>query len=72
MYAHELGDDRHVELLEVLKQSKSKIVLSGYDNDLYNEMLSGWRTDVKLTTAQMGLHRVEKNMDEFRCERGIN
>lgn len=60
MYAHEFGDERHIELLEVLKQSKSKIVLSGYDNDLYNEMLFGWRTDVKQTIAQMGLHRTEK------------
>ena len=60
MYAHELGDERHVELLEVLKQSKSKIILSGYDNDLYNEVLFDWRTDTKQTTAQMGLHRTEK------------
>ena len=60
MYAQELGDERHLELLEALKQSKSKIVLSGYDNDLYNVALSDWRTDTKQTTAQMGLRRVEK------------
>lgn len=60
MYAHELGDDRHIELLQALKQSKSKVVLSGYDNDFYNEILSDWCTDTKVTTAQMGLHRTEK------------
>ena len=60
MYAHEFSDERHIELLEALKQSKSKIVLSGYDNELYNEMLPDWRTDEKQTTAQMGLHRTEK------------
>ena len=47
-------------MLEILKQSKSKIILSGYDNDLYNDMLPDWRTDTKQTTAQMGLHRTEK------------
>lgn len=60
MYAHELDTEKHIELLETLKQSKSMVVLSGYDNDLYNKMLIDWRTDEKPTTAQMGLHRIEK------------
>lgn len=60
MYAHEMNVQKHIELLEVLKQSKSMVVLSGYDNDLYNEILLGWRTAEKPATAQMGLHRVEK------------
>ncbi len=60
MYAHEFSDDKHIELLKVLKESKSKIILSGYDNQLYNEMLCDWYTDAKTTTAQMGLHRTEK------------
>ena len=60
MYAYELDTEKHIALLEGLKQSKSMVVLSGYDNDLYNEILLGWRTDEKHTTAQMGLHRVEK------------
>lgn len=36
------------------------IVISGYDNGMYNEALAGWNTDEKPTTAQMGLHRIEK------------
>lgn len=60
LYAHELSEDRHIEMLEILKQSKSKIILSGYDNELYNNKLSDWRTDTKSTTVQMGLHRTEK------------
>lgn len=60
MYANEMSDSEHVELLEVLKNSKSKIVLSGYDNKLYNEILSDWSTDEKQTVVQMGLHRTEK------------
>ncbi len=60
LYAHETTDEYHIELLEVLKESKSKIVLSGYDNAMYNEVLAGWDTDEIVTTAQMGLKRTEK------------
>ena len=60
MYTIEMDDDKHVELLDVLKKSNSQIVLSGYDNVLYNRELKDWFTAEKQTTAQMGLHRTEK------------
>lgn len=60
MYKHEMSNQQHIELLKVLKASKSKIILSGYDNDLYNSELSDWTTAEKQTIAQMGLHRTEK------------
>ena len=60
MYKAEYSDEQHKELLATIINSKSKIVISGYDNDLYNAALSGWRTDEKPTTAQMGKHRTEK------------
>lgn len=60
MYAVEMEDAEHIRLLELLKKSKSKIVLSGYDSDLYNQELKDWFTAEKQTTAQMGLHRTEK------------
>lgn len=60
IYAFELSDEKHIELLATVKNSKSKIIISGYDNKLYNDALSDWNTDEKTTTVQMGLHRVEK------------
>ncbi len=60
MYKIEMSEAQHIELLKVLKRSRSKIVLSGYDSELYNDMLSDWNTAEKKTTAQMGLHRTEK------------
>ncbi len=71
MYAHEMGREKHIELLEVLKKSKSMVVLSGYDNDLYNEMLPRWQTAEKETTAQMGLHRVEKLWMNFESNMSL-
>ena len=55
-----MSEKKHKELLNVLKQSNSKIIISGYDNKLYNSELKDWFTDEKKTTAQMGLHRTEK------------
>ena len=60
MYKYEMTDMQHVELLQLITQSKSKICLSAYDNELYNEILKGWYTAEKKTTAQNGLPRTEK------------
>ena len=45
---------------KLLLQSKSKVCLSAYDNELYNKYLKGWYTAEKKTIAQMGLSRTEK------------
>lgn len=60
MYACEMDEQQHVELITALKESKSMVILSGYDSEIYNDMLSNWSTDEIQTTAQMGLHRKEK------------
>lgn len=60
MYACEMSEEKHRELLGALLNSNAKIVISGYDSELYNSMLEGWHTDEIDTTAQMGLHRTEK------------
>jgi DNA adenine methylase len=41
-YAHELTESQHIELLEKLKTLKGKVILSGYPNDIYNQILAGW------------------------------
>lgn len=42
-YAHEMTDADHEELLGFLKTLNGSVVLSGYANPLYDEMLAGWR-----------------------------
>lgn len=58
-YAHEMTDTEHVELLDVLLQHQGPVMLSGYDNDLYNRMLPDWTKLQKETTAEKGKHRTE-------------
>jgi DNA adenine methylase len=41
-YNHELTDDDHIQLLERLNRVTGLVVLSGYDSDIYNDMLSTW------------------------------
>ena len=39
---NEMTDSDHEELLKMLLQSKAKIMLSGYESDMYNDYLAGW------------------------------
>lgn len=66
MYKHEMADERHEELLRAVLQSKAKIVLSSYDNVLYNDALKGWCTSEKQAIAQAGAHRTEKIYMNFQ------
>ena len=60
MYKNEMSVQDHINLLRQIKESKSMVIISGYDSDLYNSQLEGWRTDEIVTTAQFGLRRIEK------------
>lgn len=44
-YANEMSDEDHTELLEVLKLHNGPVLLSGYDSELYNDLLCGWNRD---------------------------
>lgn len=58
-YTVEMEDRDHEELLDILNQSKAKVLLSGYDSDLYNKNLSNWERVEFAATAEKGLPRTE-------------
>ncbi len=41
-YKHEMTNDQHIELLNILLELEGAVVLSGYSTDLYGDMLKGW------------------------------
>lgn len=41
-YVHEMTDRDHLDLLYELKRSQSMILLSGYHNEFYDEVLNAW------------------------------
>lgn len=70
-YAHEMTDQDHVELLEVLKAHKGPVLLSGYDSELYNDLLRGWHRERINTRAQTAEPREEvlwMNFDYLKQE----
>lgn len=44
-YRYEMDDNAHNDLLDVLLAHKGKVILSGYDNELYNDRLKGWHRE---------------------------
>ena len=59
MYQHEMTDQDHVELLKALLQHTGPVMLSGYDNEIYNTYLSGWRKESTPARAERSLPRTE-------------
>ena len=59
LYNFEMSDDEHIELLDVILKSDCKIMISGYENSLYDEKLKGWRKVTKNTTAECSVKRIE-------------
>jgi len=61
-YNHEMDDEQHIELLEILKAVKGMVVLSGYETDIYNDMLSGWHkhtTSARISAGRGTRIRIE-------------
>lgn len=41
-YRHEMTEQDHLDLLEVLKQHRGYVILSGYPSEMYDRELQGW------------------------------
>lgn len=56
-YRHEMSDEDHGELLEVLLDLQGMVIVSGYDSELYSGMLGDWRreeTDSRIAAGRRG------------------
>lgn len=45
LYNHELDADGQQQLLSLISRSKAKIIISGYENELYDAALADWHKD---------------------------
>lgn len=50
-YRFEMTNEEHVELLNVLKDLRGAVIVCGYNNDLYNNTLDGWKRVTRTTAA---------------------
>ena len=49
LYNHEMTNSDHERLIELVVSSKAKIIISGYQSDMYSNSLKGWYMDTKLS-----------------------
>ncbi len=55
VYAHEMSEDDHAELLDALLACDGKVMLSGYRSDLYDSRLASWtRHDFEVANHSAG------------------
>lgn len=54
IYNYEYTVAQHVELLDLLKALPCPVMISGYESDIYNDMLTGWHKDSTQTTTRGG------------------
>ncbi|MDZ3795926.1 DNA adenine methylase [Klebsiella sp. SG01] len=53
-YAHEMTVEGHEQLLAVARTMTGMVMISGYDTEVYNDMLSGWAKTEKTSRISAG------------------
>lgn len=59
MYHHEMTDEQHLQLLREIVNHPAKIMISGYESDMYNSVLKNWHKETKNTLAESSQKRTE-------------
>ena len=67
-YRCEMDDRDHEDLLDVLLDHKGPVLLSGYDNALYNDRLRGWRREEAVSYSQIASRKTEVLWMNFEPE----
>lgn len=58
-YRHEMTEEDHRALADVLHNLRGMVVVSGYHSPLYDELFAGWNVSTRSTQADGGLDRTE-------------
>jgi DNA adenine methylase len=54
VYRHDYAEADHINLLKTLRELACLVMISGYANSLYDEMLSGWHRESFSGTSHVG------------------
>jgi DNA adenine methylase len=54
VYRHEMTDEQHVAMLDEVKKLKGMVIISGYENQIYNQALSDWTSIKRIASAGGG------------------
>ena len=58
-YRYEMTNSDHEQLLSTLKKHSGMVLISGYNCEMYRDMLSGWTIESVKTKAERGVLRTE-------------
>ncbi|MCP4747023.1 MAG: DNA adenine methylase [Desulfobacteraceae bacterium] len=58
-YTYEMTEFDHVGMLNKIRNLKGYVILSGYNNDLYDQHLTGWKKLCKHSRSHSGSERTE-------------
>lgn len=58
-YSHEMSDEAHCELAEILNAASGMVLLSGYDSDLYRKLYADWRMIQKSVATNGAKNKTE-------------
>jgi DNA adenine methylase len=59
IYNHEMSNDDHKQLLELINGLKANVLISGYDNELYGSYLGKWNKSLNISVDEAGNKRTE-------------
>lgn len=66
LYKHEMDEAGQILLLDLITKSRAKIIISGYDSDLYNRRLADWHRDStqsQTTSAEFATETIWMNYE---------
>lgn len=58
-YLHSFTKDEHIELLNEINKLNGFVIISGYDNEIYNDLLKNWNKSTKNTICDSRAKRTE-------------
>lgn len=64
IYRHEMSDIDHINLRDCLCGFTGKVILSGYDSEIYDELYSGWKTFTKEIKNNSGQNKIKTTRRE--------
>jgi DNA adenine methylase len=70
-YAHELTDSDHVEFCKAACNLQGMAVISGYDCEIYQDILTDWKTETLVTTSRSNKPRTETLWINRACQEGL-
>lgn len=59
-YRFEMTNAQHAELLNALKELRGAVIVCGYNSDLYNNALTGWKRVTRTTAANGSAGSVQR------------